>query len=1087
MINYVLSQIYMLGKWTIYGLLIQYFFAAMLYASDGKAQGTISLEDEKIEVIIQEIPITGKVTSEDGELPGANIIIKGTTTGTITDLQGNFALEVPDENAVLVFSSVGYISQEIVVGSQTVINIKLMPDITALDEIVVVGYGTQKRSDLTGSVAVIKNEIIEEMPVTSVDQALQGRIAGVNITNTSGMPGAGVSIRIRGSNSFSGSSEPLFVVDGVPYFNDNSGASAGSLTGDQSNSESNVENFNVLASLNPNDIASVEILKDASATAIYGSRGANGVVLITTKRGDQISGKINYGAWFGFDQITSEPDLMRSNEYAAYRNQRWEIRNPGGNPEDIPFPGEERINEDGETYYIPAPGEFDYSTDWLDEISQTGFTQSHNISFSGGDESTNYVITGNYFKQKGVILASELERLTGRMNINHKFSEKLRVNANMFYSRSANTTQASATGEISTNVGPILRALRADPTARIFNDDGTFWTGFDDNQTAEDMPNTPVSHILNTDVLYNTTQLTTMFSATYEIIDGLELTSRLGFLSLNSQRRAYYAPGTWLGDNTNGTAIRNRNSFTKPNWDNYINYSKKIADKHSINFTLGTSWEQGVRVIEQASSRNFPVHSLTYNALQAGTIIGIPFTDQTEFTLSSYYGRVNYSFNDKFLFTFTARADGSSRFAENNKWGFFPSGALAWRMSEEEFIRNIAAIDDLKLRVSYGETGNQAISPYQSLALLGFSNYNINGQLVSGITPVSLANPDLSWETTSQINAGIDLGILNNRVRFIADYYKKNTTDLLWRVNLPSTTGFSQAFTNLGEIENEGFEFSIESDVLDKNDYRLSFNLNLTTNRNEVLDLGDEELIPGPRIASNGVPFSVHAIQVGEALNSFWLYEDDGHLSQEDIDNGHPIFPGQIAGDIKYVDNNGDGLLTDEDKRVVGNPFPDFQWGLGVNTGYKGIGLDILVSGVQGVDVYNVNRQLATSISSFEGWNRVSGFVENTWTESNPEAEYPTLASVAQYRESARYLEDASFVRLANVRLSYDLKFLVQNTSWLSNAQVYFTGRNLLTFTDYEGFDPEVSAFGQDPRRPNVDFGGYPQIKSYVIGFNVGF
>ncbi|MEQ9300504.1 MAG: TonB-dependent receptor [Cyclobacteriaceae bacterium] len=1035
------------------------------------------------------VSVSGKVTDDTGEgLPGATVQVEGTNNGTVTDVDGNFRLSSPS-NATLIFSFIGYQTISEAIAGRSVIDIQLEAEASELDEIVVVGYGSQKRSDLTGSIASVGADDIALMPVNSVDQALQGRVPGLNLTNTSGAPGAGVSIRIRGSNSILGSSEPLYVVDGVPYFNDNGGAGAGALTGDQGSSETEVEDFNVLASLNPNDIESIEVLKDASATAIYGSRGANGVIIITTKKGAEGTGRFKYGTWFGFSSVINAPDMLDANGYAAYRNEQFRLNqeNPDSvAQEDLPFPGIERETEDGTgTFFSPGPGDFDYSTDWLDEISQSGITQSHNLSFSGGTKDTRYYLSGEYFTQDGIILASGMERISGRLNLNHNFSSKLKLNANIFYSQINSDNQATATGNIDENIGAVSRAIGWAPTNLVYNDDGTFWTNPDPTADPVDAFISPVSQILGTDVLRDISQLNTTLSLDYTIIDGLTFTTRLGYFAYSSRRQTFYGEGSWLGNNNNGIGLSNSNLTRKPNWDNFINYVKTF-DRHNVNVTLGTSWEERVRTAEGASSRDFAIDALGFNALQAGAIQGIPFTNKDVNTLSSYYARANYIFNDKYLFTFTGRADGSSVFAENQKWGFFPSVAFAWRASEESFIQNLSAVSNLKVRVSYGQSGNQAINPYQSLATLRFSNYNQNGQLVTGLVPSTLANPDLSWETTTQFNIGFDLGTLDNRLRFTADYYNKSTTDLLWLVNLPTASGFSNALSNLGEVENKGFEFSLQADLITTGDFRLSVSGNIATNTNTLLDLGDETTIPGPSLRG-GPNFPVHVLEVGQPLNSFWVYEEDGYISEEDIENGVALLGGQGAGDIKYVDQNGDSLISDLDRKIFGNPVPEITFGFGLNASFKGLALDVLFTGVSGVDVYNVTRQSATAIGNRAGWNKVADYNDNYWTPDNQDAKYPSIGSTANWSPSERFVEDASFLRLANVRLAYDFGAIVNNTSWLSELQVYVTGRNLLTLTDYSGFDPEVSAFGQNPTLPSVDYGGYPQVRTYVVGLNLGF
>ena len=725
-------------------------------------------QEKELEVIIDGITITGKVTStEDGEgVPGVNVVVKGTTQGTVTDVGGNYKIDVPSTESVLVFSSVGYITQEVAVGSRTVIDLAMSPDVKSLQEIVVIGYGSVKKGDLTGSVSQVNNEELETVPVYSMEQALKGHAAGVQVTQNSGQPGGRVEVRIRGGNSMIGSNQPLYVVDGFP------------ITGG-------------IDFLNPEDIESIDILKDASATAIYGARGANGVVIITSKRGKSgQKSNISVSSLYGVQQASKRYDLLDAKQYAVIANE-W-LKN-GGLP---PY-----FNVDD----IQNPG-----TDWQDVVLRTAPIQNHTISFSGSSEKTRYAFSGNYFGQDGILINTGVKRGSVRLNLDHDLNNWLKMTVNMNLSRSDERSVPVNNGNRGS--GSIWSAaIAAPPTLPVYDENGLptqiekFY-----NFGSADMRNPLIFAQQQTTSLSNNVLGNTTFEV--KLTKDLSFRTLLGLEYANTLRD-YFSPIIFENDRGSGSQTSYyRSSFLN---ENTLSYSKTFNDIHTINVVAGYTYQTDL-------NRNFGVSESGYSNnttknydLSAAETINTPSSGYSEWTLASWLGRVNYTLNSKYLFTASIRADGSSRFGADHKWGFFPSGAFAWRTSDETFMQNLTFISDLKFRVSYGLTGNTALSPYQSLNRLSSNTYIYANQAdVIGYVPSGISNTDLRWETTAQFDVGFDLGILDNRLRFTADYYNKKTTDLLASVPLPPSVGFGSILQNVGEIQNEGIEFSAEADIL---------------------------------------------------------------------------------------------------------------------------------------------------------------------------------------------------------------------------------------------------------------------------------
>ena len=969
--------------------------------------------------------ITGRVTDENNEpLPGVNIVVKGTTTGTVTDVSGNYRLNVPDDATTLVFSSVGYLTEEVSIGNQASINLQLTPDIKALSEVVVVGYGAVKKSDLTGSVTSISQEDITALPVNDVQQIMQGRAPGVQVIQNSHSPGGGLSVRIRGANSILGGNEPLYVVDGF----------IGGVG---------------LNSINPNDIESIEILKDASATAIYGSRGANGVVIITTKRGSQENTNfVNFDAYFGFQQVANTIDVMNARQFAEIANAR--VLNDGGT--EVPFPD---LNN------LP------YDTDWQDAIFRTAPIQNYSLSVSGGDENTQYLVSANYFDQVGIVENTDFDRATVRANLDKKIG-RFKI---------SNSFQASRTTEHDIpegqDQGPVAAALGAYPTRPVM-ENGEFaqmdiqeYGGFSDP-----IPN-PVAEITQRLRESTTTRVFDMLYGEFEILEGLKARVSLGVNYANN-RRDEYTRRTIPGVNVNGVAvIRNSETIDILN-ENTLSYNKAFG-VHSINAVVGFTSQRNENKFFEAGARDFVTDVLETGNLASGAIIDVPESGGTIWSQQSVLGRINYVLQDKYLVTVTGRYDGSSRVAEQNRWTFFPSFALGWRMNEEPFMADFSNLSNLKLRVSWGQTGNDRIPSYLSQQRISSTTLSSGEQIIVGLAPVNLPSSELKWEVTSQTDIGVDIGFINERIRITADYYIKNTTDLLAQVQLPLSVGFDNVTQNIGELRNTGFELGVGGDIL-VGAFKWSVDANLSANRNEITKLKDGNDVFAANLPGGATAGSFHIIREGETLASYFGFLEDG------LDE---------AGNITYKDLDGNGTIDNEDRTILGDFFPDFIYGFNSNFSWKGIDVNIFFQGVQGVDLIRLDR-FRNANSLTRGYNQMVE-VTDFWTPENTDAAYPRPRSGINFRGSDDFLEDASYLRLRNLQIGYNLPLSDMGVQWLRSAKIYASAQNLLTLTKYDGYDPEANnqgnstVGGNTDLRLGMDLSSYPSARIFTFGVNLGF
>lgn len=971
------------------------------------------------------VTITGVITAEDSNegLPGVNVVYKGTTTGTTTDQDGRYRLSVPNATGTLVFSYIGYVTQESSIGNQTSINAKLVADTKALSEVVVVGYGTQRKKDVTGSITSVTADEIKNQPASNVETLLQGRAAGVQITQSSGAPGGGLNVRIRGGSSINAGNEPLYVIDGIPVYNndkDPSGTSYGTFT-----------STNALASLNPDDIESIQILKDASATAIYGSRGNNGVIIITTKRGKNGRTNVSYNAYYGTQQAVRKLDLMNGTQHAEFLNdwaEATKITKPFANPASIGA-----------------------GTDWQDQIFKAAPIQNHQLSVSGGNGNINYFVSGNYFDQQGIVINSGMKRYSLRANLDGKITDKLKFSQSLTYNRTVTNSLPLANAGDGNIRSAAERAWVTSPTIPVFDASGQYVNTWYGASKAEN----PIAALESTYSQVSGDNLLGNVSLDYQIIEGLTFKTLLGVNLLNRSLDEYF-PGatTYLGGLFNGLGVLSNKRVTNILNENTLRFSRVIDGKHNIEVLGGFTWQREKDLETATQSSNFPNDRLGINGIGGATGVPVVTANNTEWSLASYLGRINYQFNDKYLLTASFRADGSSRFGSGNQWGYFPSFAVGYRISEEPFLKSIKIIDDLKIRAGYGLTGNQEIGSYQSMArLVTNAMYIFDNRLSSGSRQSSLANSELRWEKAAQYDIGLDVAILNNRLKFVIDYYQKTTQDLLFTINLPSNSGYSTALFNTGSVENKGIELSLDAAVIDKA-FKWNAALNYARNRNKITSLG--------RNASTTL-----FVGYPPGVIQGYIYEGVFH-NQAEID-AQTVQRGVVPGDARYQDVNGDGVLNANDRVILGNPLPKYIFGFTNNLSYKGFNLSVFTQGSIGGE----GNRLAALFNPADVSSNKSIDLVNRWTPSNPNSNIPRAGFTNWLAPSTFTLQDLTYVKIRNIQLGYT--FPTKVLPFFSSANVYLSGQNLFTFTNnYSGYDPDGGM-------------NYPTSRTVILGVNIGF
>ncbi|GAB3774613.1 TonB-dependent receptor [Spirosoma horti] len=1023
--------------------------------------------------------LTGRVTDEKDEaLPGVSVILKGTQRGTVTDADGRYKLDVPDNGSTLVFSFVGYLSQEVRIGNQTSVNISLKADSKVLDEIVVIGYGTTKKSDLTGAVSGVKEAQLQERPAPSLNQALSGRMPGVQVNTNSGRPGGRTTIRIRGFSSINSSNNPLYVVDGVMLPQG---------TGDQFS--------NPIDYINPNDIVNVEVLKDASSTAIYGARGANGVILVSTRKGKAGESRVTYDSQFSVNTIgPNKPKVLNAKEYLA--------------TEDLAYANMAKFDPVGWaagkwTYLDPKvrrtafsaahPGVFDanlnplYDTDWFKESAQNKLSQNHQLGFSGGNERTQYSLSLNYRDDQGLIKTSYMKRYSGRFSIDDQVKSWLKIGGTMSYNyQTENLVDVNdAVARQIVEDFPFLPVRYPDTGVLAENRDYPYAEG----------TMSSVHRLQDRKYIQNTQTILGSLFTNITFAKGLEMRTVLGTNVQTQEVNQSQTRTLNIGGNGNASTQSTRTSF----WslENYLTYNKQIGQDHSFTGLLGLSWQATNTFRMNGSVSGFATDYFGFNNLGAGATNPSVGSDATRFAFNSYFGRINYGYKNKYLFTVTGRADGSSKFGENNKFAFFPSAALAWRVSEEDFLKGNSLISNLKVRTSYGLTGNSEIPPYQSLSLLSSTYSTIyNDARVSGTGINRLANPDLRWEKTAQTDVGLELGLFKGRVTFEADYYYRLTTDMLLDAPVPRTSGYATIRRNVGSMENKGFEFGLNTVNISRGQFSWNTTFNISLNRNKVLSLATPSDIFG--VGGPNFTNQTNIIRVGEAVGSFWGLTRAGIWSEAEREeaakftsyrNGLTILPG----DIKYLDVNGDKAITDADRSIIGNGSPKGWGALTNNFRFGNFDATLELQYMYGNDVMLMNlhasedrQALANSYSS----------VLNAWTPTNQGSQ------IAQVRDTragyvtnvdSHWIKNGSFLRGKNLLFGYTVPAAVTNKLKLNRLRVYASAQNFfLLLEDPIVGDPEVTPTNQGTGDNNSAFSqgmiwhNYPKPTTYLLGLQIG-
>jgi TonB-linked SusC/RagA family outer membrane protein len=1020
----------------------------------------------------QNVTVSGRVTDAKGEsLPGVTVLVKGTTIGTSTGADGSFSLSVP-ENSTLVFSSIGYKNQELAItGATSTIAIRMSDDAQSLNEVVVVGYGTQTRQDLSTSVASVGSAALARQPVAGFDQALQGQAPGVQVTAPSGAPGAGINVRVRGNASLSLNGSPLYVIDGVPVLPDYQ----------QEISVGN-QRINPLNTINPNDIESIDVLKDGAAAAIYGVRAANGVVVITTKRGKVGQAQVGLSVYYGKQYLRKKLDVLNSAQFAQQYNETVANFNAQqsdpNNIQAIPFPN---LNN------LPP-----YNTDWQDEVYRPASLQNYQLSISGGTEKTRYYVAGGYFNQQGISQNSGFDRFNFKINLEQTVSDRFRLGTNLNLSRTHNN--GSVRSELALgNSGTVLGALSQIPTVPVRNPDGTYGVN------PLNQSDNPVGDLLETSNQAIVYQAIGNVFGEFDILKNLRVRSSVG-LDFRTQTENQFIsrnyPGTTNADaSTRGSARTATNQQVIWLWENTLTYNPNLGDRHHLTLLAGQSMQASNRFTSGAETRGFVSNAVPYLNFGA-TVVGIPGSYNDEWALLSYFARANYDFDGKYLFSASLRADATSRFSGDYRFGYFPAVSAAWRVSKESFFPQSGAISDLKLRASFGANGNQEVYAYQRFSRYsGGRNYQGGGStIVGGITQTDIGNPDLRWETTYQYNGGLDLSLLDNRLTFTFDIYNKQTKDLLLAVPIPQSTGVDNLSVtqNIGKIQNRGIEIGLVTTNVQAKDngFGWTTNFNVSGNRNKILDLGTQVSDAGVATSRSIIDNNGYSIsQPGQPLGSFYGYTTQGIVQSDSEGQNLPSQNGSKphAGDIRFADLNGDGVINDQDRSVIGNPNPKLFAGVTNNFSYKGVELSVFFQGSFGNDIYNQTRQIIESQS--DPYNQ-STRVLNHWTPTNTNTDIPRPVRNdpnGNNRFSNRWLEDGSYVRLKNLTVAYNFPTTLTKHAAIQNLRLYVTGQNLITWTHYLGYDPEVSADPFSSTSFGRDYGVYPQSRTYTIGLNANF
>lgn len=953
-----------------------------------------------------------KVVDELGPLPGAAVLVKGTTNGQAVDNNGVCTISSVPDKAVLVISCLGYDDTEVIWNGKSDITVRMKSSSQLLDETVVVGYGTQRKKDLSGAIAQVKGDVINEYSTLSVANALQGRVAGVEISQLNGQPGSGMQVRIRGANSIKGSNDPLWIIDGFP--------------GD-------------INMINTSDIESVEILKDASATAIYGSRGANGVVIVTTKRAKQGDLHVEYNGSAGVQTLTKTLEMLSGDEYMHYLNDKAAIQ---GNPA-VFTPEQIAANQ--------------WSTNWQDEITRPALLTDHSVSVSGGNDKMQSIVGASWFRQDGIVKRSGYQRASINAKLNYNISKYVSANANIIYSYTVHDQMNSQGGGTSA----IVSSFKTSPLATPHYDDGT-WNDFV-SQPAGGL--NPVAYLYEVSNRWRSNRIVANAGITIRPVSGLSI-QLTGNVRNGLSRKDYFKTKKY--PNSVGEASISFGDTMDLSGNGIITYDKSFG-KHNLNVMSGVTYEQDItKSTSTGTARGFLSDVVESFDLDAADTKGLPTSGYSDWKLLSFLGRLNYNYDNRYLLTVNFRADGSSRYSRGNKWGYFPSAAFAWRASQEDFLRNVDWLSELKFRVGYGVTGSTAISPYSTQNTLESVNVVFDKQTTVGYAPKDTYLGDLRWETTAQLNTGFDLSVFHDRLRITADYYHKRTYDLLNDVEMPRSSGYTTALRNIGSIRNSGVELQADARLIDRS-VKWDLGVNFSLNRSKILKLADGKDIFGSKISNTIISDQLNVMREGERMYLFYGYVENGYDDK---------------GQLTYKDLDEDGSITTKDKRVIGDPNPDFLLNFNTSVSWKGFTLSAFFQGSFGGDLYSLTMATIAYDYANNG-NVLKDVYYNHWTPDRTDAKYPNLISNLNLKLSDRFVYDATYLRLKNVELSYAIPC---KGSFLKKAKVYVSGQNLVTFTSYPLWNPDVNAKGGGASlTQGVDDSCYPIARTLTLGCRLTF
>ncbi|MCF8715518.1 TonB-dependent receptor [Joostella atrarenae] len=977
-------------------------------------------------------------------LPGATVMLKGSNNGVSTDFDGNFEILVPSSHSTLIFSYIGYKEKELIVDGNDDVVVQLEVEANALEAVMVVGYGKQKVRDLTGSVGFVNEKQLKENAVPSVSQALQGKVSGVQVTANSGEPGGGISVRIRGTGTF-GNNDPLYVIDGFP-----------TKTG--------------ISAINPSDIESISILKDAAAAAIYGSRAANGVIIVSTKKGKAGRTSISLESYFGFQETANQIDVLNAQEYVAITKEAY--RNSG--------------LDDNEFWQDPSQygngGEYPVDTDWQNEVFRTSPIENHQLTFSGGSDKSNFLMSLGYYNQEGIVIGSNFERISARANGTVRFSDAIRAGANLSFSES--DRQIIPDDNSWTSV--LFGALRQLPTVPVKTEDGNWGGNVGPAEYVGDSDNPVRLALLSND---SNKGYRFMGNSYIEIepVKDLVFKTFFGYDFLYDRGKNFNPTYTEGSTQSIQSELFETSALTRKwVWENTVNYNLEILNAHKFDFLLGITKENNTYETLNGSRKDFPNNESYLWYLDAGSGTRNNSGIASEYALLSYLGRVNYSYKNKYLIQANIRRDGSSRFGKSNQFGTFPSVSVGWVASEEAFMKNSSFINYLKLRLSSGKLGNQDIYsnyPWANNLDLVYYPLGINQGTASGYTPNSPSNPDVTWETTIQNDIGIDMKFFNSQLSINADYFIKDTEDMLLTLPAPATSGYSTtAYTNVGKMRNQGFEISLDYESKQENEFTYGFGANFTTIKNEVLDLGTVDYIWSDQTYL-GERWT--RTEVGKPVSQFFGYVTDGIFQNENEVTDYGAQPNAEPGDIKFKDLDNNGVIDDNDRTYIGDPNPDFTFSVYGQANYKDFDLGVRIYGSYGNDIYNgMIRQIESGAEPYNKWTNIL----DRWTGEGTSNSVPrvTREDVNQNtRSSTRMIEDGSFLRVKNLQLGYSLPEEVLNNINVERLRLYVSLDNPFTITSYRGFDPEMYQTKSSRTDIGVDRAKYPVAKSFIFGLNI--